>query len=583
MITVEGQAVGTVPETVPAAEAMLDVLRLNGVTTIFSSPGSEWPAVWDALARPPRAGERPLRYLNTRHESLTVAAASGYHKATGELVGVFLHSSVGPLQGAMAIQMADREQTPLVIFSGDSITWGEDPGLDPGGQWLRSLAERGSAARLVAPLVRWADTVPSQEALPSMVEQACRVAVSPPRGPAYLMVPMERMMGTVQGRLVPRAPVPLPRLLPDPVALDRAAEALANARQPVIFAEESGRDPANVQRLVELAELLGAGVAEAQTMGYTCFPASHSLHVGYGSRPLLRDADVVFLCGARGSWHPASRGPEDATIVLADENPEKLHYPVWNYRVDVYAAGALDATLDGLLARLRERRLDPDRVAARRAHWAALHEQQRAEWAAAAREAQDASPMEPRWAAYAIGEALPADASIVEETTTTKGFVQRYLPHDAPGRFFSRMTAGLGISLSVSTGVKVARPDDVVVAILGDGAFNYNPVVAALGFQQEYGFPVLTIVMNNQSYASMKGGIEKFYPEGWAAQTGVYHGAAIAPAPNYAGLAPLFGGYGERVTDPHEVGAATRRAVDAVRAGQPAILDIHVRPSNERD
>ena len=144
--------------------------------------------------------------------------------------------------------MADREQTPLVIFSGDSVTWGEADDLDPGGQWLRSLAERGGAARLVAPFVRWSDMVPSQESLPGMVEQACRVAMAPPRGPAYLSIPMERMMGTVPGRLLPRSPVPRTRLLPDPAALDAMAEALATARVPVIFAEEAGRDPTNVAR-----------------------------------------------------------------------------------------------------------------------------------------------------------------------------------------------------------------------------------------------------------------------------------------------------------------------------------------------
>jgi acetolactate synthase-1/2/3 large subunit len=121
----------------------------------------------------------------------------------------------------------------------------------------------------------------------------------------------------------------------------------------------------------------------------------------------------------------------------------------------------------------------------------------------------------------------------------------------------------------------------VVVSVLGDGAFNYNPVAAALGFQQEYQAPILMAIVNNQSYASMKGGIEKFYPQGWAAQTGVYHGAAIAPAPEYADLARAAGGYGERVTDPREVGPATRRAVEAVRAGQPAILDIRVAPISE--
>ena len=144
------------------------------------------------------------------------------------------------------------------------------------------------------------------------------------------------------------------------------------------------------------------------------------------------------------------------------------------------------------------------------------------------------------------------------------------------------MTAGLGIGLSVACGVKVARPDEVVMAILGDGAFNYNPTLAALGFQQEYGLPLINVVFNNQSYASMKGGIEKFYPEGWSARTGTYHGADIAPPPDYAGLGPLVGGIGERVTEPGQVGPAMARAVAAVCEGKPAVLDIHIAPSNER-
>src|SRR5687767_8499368 len=203
MITIEGRIVGDVPETMSGAEGVLDVLRLNGVRTIFASPGSEMPPLWDALARPPREGERPLRYVNTRQELLTTGMAVGYHKATGELPAVFLHSSAGPLQGALCIGTSSRDQTPMVVFSGDSVTWGEDPRLDPGNQWLRSLAERGTAARLMAPLVRWSDVVTSQTALLGMVEHACRVALAPPRGPTFLSIPLERMMWPVQGRLLP--------------------------------------------------------------------------------------------------------------------------------------------------------------------------------------------------------------------------------------------------------------------------------------------------------------------------------------------------------------------------------------------
>ena len=581
MLAQEGAA--RTADAMPAAEVILDILRLNGVRTIFSSPGSEWPAVWDALARPPRPGEPELRYLNCRHESLAVAAAAGYHKATGELPAVFLHSTVGPLQGAMPLQMADREQTPMVVFSGDSITWGMQEGFDPGSQWLRSLAERGGAVRNIGPVVKWAEFVPDPVALPGMVEQAIRAAIAPPRGPAFLSIPMERMLGSVSARLLPQAPVPWPNLVPDPRVLDQVADALARARNPVIFAEEAGRDPGNVARLVALAEWLGAPVAEAQVLGYANFPSDHPLHLGYAARPLLREADAVLMLGVRGAWHPPTAGPDkDTTLILADENPDKLHYPAWPYRVDHYAAGSLAATLDGLLERLRERGRDESAVATRRAHWAAEHANQRAAWLAAAEQAQQSHPLDPTWVAHAIGAALPDDAIIVEETTTTRLLLQQHVPHTRAGSWYARMTAGLGISLSISSGVKIARPDALVVAIVGDGAFNYNPVVPALGFQQEYGAPVLTIVFNNQSYASMKGGTEKLFPEGWSAKTGVYHGSGIAPAPDYAGLGALFGGHGERVEAPDAVVPAIQRAVAAVRAGQPALLDVRIAPGDTR-
>jgi acetolactate synthase-1/2/3 large subunit len=250
--------------------------------------------------------------------------------------------------------------------------------------------------------------------------------------------------------------------------------------------------------------------------------------------------------------------------------------------VDLHVPGALAATLDGLLDRLRAHGRDEHAVAERRAHWAREHGRERAVWRERAERGRACRPLDPAWAARAIGAALPADAVVVEESTTTRVLLQQHLPHARPGSYFARVTAGLGIGLSLASGVKLARPDALVVAVVGDGAFNYNPVLAALGFQQEHAAPLLTIVLNNASYASMKAGLEKFYPEGWAARTGTYHGAAIAPAPDYAGLAPLFGGYGERVTEPEAVEDAVRRAVAAVRTGQLAVLDLHLAAGDPR-
>jgi thiamine pyrophosphate-dependent acetolactate synthase large subunit-like protein len=186
----------------------------------------------------------------------------------------------------------------------------------------------------------------------------------------------------------------------------------------VIITEEGGRDPANVARLVALAELLGAPVAEAQTMGYMNFPSEHPLHAGYATAPVLRDADVVLLVAARGPWHPPSKGPADATIILADGSPRSCTTAL-AYR-STPTRGALDATLDGLLAPPGERRLDADAVARRVEHWA--ERQPRCGRSGTARPVR-ARPEPDRRPLGGLRAGPGATDATVVETTTTRVFV----------------------------------------------------------------------------------------------------------------------------------------------------------------
>src|SRR5438045_6828476 len=169
--------------TVQGGEAILRVLRDCGVEDIFSSPGSDWPAVWEALARRREAGEPLPRYANCRHEELAVAMAIGYYKASRKLPVVILHTSVGVLHGAMPIFTARQDGVPLVILAGDSAAWGDDPVCDPGAQWLHSLRAPGGPTAQAQPYTKWSATAGNAAALPGMVEQACRVAMTAPMGP----------------------------------------------------------------------------------------------------------------------------------------------------------------------------------------------------------------------------------------------------------------------------------------------------------------------------------------------------------------------------------------------------------------
>ena len=116
--------------------------------------------------------------------------------------------------------------------------------------------------------------------------------------------------------------------------------------------------------------------------------------------------------------------------------------------------------------------------------------------------------------------------------------------------------------------------------MIGDGSFNYNPVVGALGAAQEHNLPFMIIIFNNFGYQSQQGEIPHFYPGGHTVTTGNFaaSGTAIKPNPEYAQLAPIYGGYGEKVEKPTEVRAALERGLKAMAEGKVVLLDVRLKP-----
>ena len=567
------------------AGRLVEILHGYGIDHVFCSPGSEWPPLWEELARRTAQGAWVPRYYNVRHEEVAVPMAAGYAKATGRLPAVLLHTTVGTLHAAMAMRAACHEEVPMLLCAGESIDFGEKPGFDPGGQWVRYLADRGGPTRFAEPVAKWSLAVNSPAILGSTLHRACQIAMTAPRGPVFVSVPFEFLFEDALGE------PPSSFRLPDPVAaapalLDEAAALLARSRRPLIITETAGRDVAAVAALIELAEMIGAPVVESLRQMYMNFPRAHALHGGFDPAPYLADADVVFLVGAVAPWHPPSAGPGAHTrIVALDVNPLRTASPYSGYRIDVSLAGDVSLSLAALVSRVHEQLAHGagvDDARARDARVQALgqrHEERRGGWHEDALAAASARPIDPRWFCHVLGRVLPDDAIVLEETITHRTAIVRSLERVGPGRYFGAESGGLGLGMGFALGLACAAPDALVVALIGDGTFNYNPVVAALGFSQEYARPTLTIVMNNAGYLSMKRGITSLYPEGWSARTETYHGWAITPNPRYAALAAAFDGHGETVEDPDQVEGALRRAIAAVRAGRPAIVDVRLAPN----
>lgn len=566
------------------AEALLRVLGAMGVDRIFASPGSEWAPVWEALAKPSAREEGIPLYLSSRHEETAVGMASGYAKATGKLPAVIIHTTVGSLHATMALRAAVHEQVPMVVLSGESIAFGEEQGPDPGAQWLRQLADIGGPARLVEPCVKWSYCVNTKAVLPSTIQRACQLAMASPKGPVFVSVPMEFLFEKMTAD-APAAPALPAQPVADPSGIEELSRLLAEAKNPIIITEEAGRSPGCVAQLVEVAELLGAPVIETRSTTFLNFPRNHPLHGGFEPKPYLKEADFIFLVAAVGPWHPASAGPGPGVKVAAlDENPLRADLPYWGYQVDFCLTGEVEGSLELLLERLKKRVPpgDPARKS-RTESWKRRFSEQRERWKKEALALRETKPIDTRWAVYELGQALPPDAMVVEETITHRLAIHRYLDSSKPGSYFAGCIGGLGTGLGTALGVKAAAPKRPVVAIIGDGSFNYNPALSALGFCQEHHMPILIFLLNNQGYLSMKSNLPKYFPEGWAIQTKTFVGTSIAPSPDYAAIARAFDGYGETVDDPGAVRGAVERGLKAVGSGQLALLDIRLKPVAETD
>ena len=564
--------------TVSGAHALLRTLRKLGVRKIFASPGSDWAPLWEALAMPSARDEFP-EYLSSRHEETAIAMASGYAKTTGKLPAVVLHTTVGALHATMGMRAALHERIPMVVLAGESVSFGERPGYGIGPQWLRLLSDVGGPARLVAPCVKWSFGLNDSALLSATIERACRIATSTPGGPAFVSVPTEFLMDA-HPEEKPRSGAPVRNPAADPAALDELAQMLCSAKRPAILTEEVGKDLAAVDRLVELAETLGAPVFDAWQPGYANFPRAHPLYGGVAPdmKALFEESDLLLCVETVVPAHPpALLSGSGARLAFLGEDPLHTHLPYWGFRNDLSVAGALESSL----ALLRERvaRAVPKGSRSSIAkEWAERNAKSREQWREKGRASGTAARIEPAWIGHELNAILPEGAIVVDETITHRQDVLRQLERLAPGGFLSASYGGLGMGIGTGLGAKVARPDRTVVVTIGDGAFFYNPVIASFGAAQELKLPLLVVLFNNAGYLSQKLDVVREYPDGWAVRSKQFAGLSIAPRPDYPALARAFGGYGETVERPSEVRPALARGLDAVAKGNLALIEMVLAP-----
>ncbi len=566
------------PLSLPAttAELLLALFAEQGVRYVFFNPGTDTAPLQEAVLTLAKRGAPCPEILTCTHESAALAAAHGYFQATGDPQVVVVHVDLGTQNLGAMLHDAQRDHAGVVILAGKAPYTVD--GSVPGGKsndihWQQDEPDQ---IGIVRNYVKWAQEIPRADVAARAVGRALQVARSSPTGPTYLMIAREVLMepAVLSPTDLPQGYAPVSAPAADPDALAAAAAVLAGAERPVIVTSRLGRDPAAVPALTELMELLGAPVLGRQEAVNCSWRHPLLLRSTEAARAALGEADAVLVVDCVVPWIPSQAGPPAAaTVVQIDHDPLHADIPLWSFPVDISITARSRLALKSLLAALRGAGEDDPALQQR---WAA-----RSATLSAGRGGPPAGPVAdpsaPPSAAdvmAALSGALSLEDAVLDESVTNKAAVVAHLDRDLPGTLFSAGAPGLGWSLGAAVGVKLADRSRRAVAVVGDGAFMFGQPLAAFMLADEARAPFLAVVLNNRGYRASRQPVFDLYPDGLSQAAGDAVATRFSASPDFAVLAAVCGGHGERVSSCAELAPAIDRALEAVDAGRCATIDV---------
>jgi acetolactate synthase-1/2/3 large subunit len=554
------------------AEAYLRALKAHGIDYLFVNSGTDFPSIVESFARAgPGSADLP-RPLVVPHEHVAAGMAHGYYAITGRPQAVMFHVNVGTANGICALINAYRDNVPI-LFTAGRTPLTEDGPHGARSRYIHWAQEMFDQAGMVRESVKWDHELRAQERPDDVVARALEVAMTAPRGPVYLSLPREVLAAPAAhpDRPPRRWTVPAPAA-PNPQAVETLADWIAGARTPLVVTGGVGRDPAAVAALAAIADRFAIPVVSLVPR-YMCLPASHPMHYGYASGPAVAEADLVIVLDSDVPWIPKTdRLKAGARVAHLGDDPTFSRYPMRSYPNDLAIPADPVLTLAALEAALAAHlEADDIRVAERRSRIAAQIAKQRAAWAAEAEAAGREDVITPAWISRCLGEVKGDDALVFNEYHVRP----EHCRFERSGSYFAVSPAGgLGWSICAALGAKLAEPDRLVIAAIGDGGYIFANPTACHWVAEAHRLPILTVVFNNQMWGAVRNATLSMYGQGAAAQDAGRLLADLRPSPAFEKVIEAQGGYGEHVTDPRALPDALRRAVAMVRSGRQALLNV---------
>jgi benzoylformate decarboxylase len=527
--------------------AFLALLKDEGITHLFGNPGTTELPIMHALKEHP-----DLTYVMAMQESLVVAIADGYSRASGRLVACNVHVAPGLGNAMGSLYNAKFTGTPMILTAGQQEQ----------GHGLTEPVLYDPLVRIAEPLVKWAVEVTRLEDLPRIVRRAAKVAMTPPTGPVFISLPGD-ILNSEAGLELGRATRVDTRVKPSDESLQALVQRILNAERPVIVVGDEIVKSDALNEAAAFAEALGCP-AWQQTAPYgahflsesPCFMGSLP-RVQPQVREILAPHDLMIVLGSdplRMSVYsevdPLPAGLPIVQIGLVDWDLAK------NYPAEIALKADVRETLRALISALKaagggalESRARHGIAALASKNWTA----KRAMLVDQISLKHDSSPIDPDWLALQVVEAMPANAILVDEGLTSSRYMSALRPHRDRYGYHGLASGGIGWGLPASVGVSLANPDRPVVCYSGDGSAMYS--IQALWTAAHHKLPLTVVIVNNGGYRIIKQRLLAFHKDDHFVGMDF-----VDPPVDFCGLAKALGLEAIRVAKAEDVASALKSA-----------------------
>ncbi len=535
--------------TVNGATLMARSLKQQGVDYMFGIVG--FPVQGVAAA----AQEAGITYIGMRNEQAASYAAHAAGYLTGRPQACLTVSGPGVIHAFAGLANAKENCWPMILIGGASPIYQNGMGA----------FQEERQTELATPYCKYAHNIEHAARIPYYVAQAVQSSIYGRPGPVYLDFPDDIIRAEVdeeEAQEIPRIPDP-PRTIADPNAIEGALDALESAQKPLVVVGKGmawSRAEDEVRAFIERTQLPFL----ASPMGKGILPDHDRLSVGAARSTALREADVVFLMGARLNWIMhfglPPRFNKDVRIIQLDINAEEIGR---NVPTEVALVGDGKAITQQLNTALGNRQwFYPDETAWRQTLQAKADDNAKA---VKGMIEDDSSPMNYYRAFKDINEWLPDDAIIIGEGANTMDIGRTQMLNSRPRHRLDAGTYGtMGIGLGFAIAAAVSNPNKPVVSVQGDSAFGFSGM--EIETMVRYKLPIKLIVLNN---GGIGGGIGPL-KEGQTVPPGI-----LTYGAHYEGMMEALGGKGYYVEDPKDLRGVLD---DAMAFDGPTLINVPLNP-----